>query len=572
MSFQRKRRFRGNQYSKPKKPAVQLSRSAAKLADASYETASSSHSGLEGYRLVDMNVLAEFLAATVVCNKCHGQVTLSEDEDQRMGLASKLVVTCRKCKHKEQSYTSKKINRGAMDVNRRMVLAMRLIGCGLEPLKHFCCTMNMPGSLTESSYSGHVTILRRCAKEEAEKSMKKAVDDTRHLYEANSNGTVDIGVSGDGTWRKRGYSSFHGVGTLISIVSGKVVDISVKSSYCRACTMCQKKEGTAEYDEWLSKHVPECHKNYSGSSGGMEVSSMIDMFKRSVAIRQARYVEYLGDGDSKAIKGINDSAPYGPDLLVEKLECINHVSKRMYARLEKIKSDNKGKQLADGKGLDGKGRLTLAVMKELQMCYGRAIRENQASLEQMKKAIWATYYHRSSTDNNPQHHYCPDGEGTWCKYNKDASSYSHHDAIPEPIAAIIKPAYEELSSDDLLNKCLHGGTSNVNEGFNNILWRIAPKSEFSGLPTLELSSYLAVIRFNDEEGGVLRVLSREGGEDIGRHAMVTAKKMDTKRIKKSEYQEKPESKKRRHYQRRERKKKQQKAVAKEGVTYGAGQF
>ena len=54
--------------------------------------------------------------------------------------------------------------------------------------------------------------------------------------------------------------------------------------------------------------------------------------------------------------------------------------------------------------------------------------------------------------------------------------------------------------------------------------------------------------------------------------MVTAKKMDTKRIKKSEYQEKPESKKRRHYQRRERKKKQQKAVAKEGVTYGAGQF
>ena len=168
----------------------------------------------------------------------------------------------------------------------------------------------------------------------------------------------------------------------------------------------------------------------------------------------------------------------------------------MYARLEKIKSDNKGKKLADGKGLDGKGRLTQPVIKELQMYYGRTIRENQASLEQMKTAIWATYYHRSSTDNNPQHHHCPDGEDTWCKYNTDASSYIHHDAIPEPIAAIIKPAYEELTSDNLLNKCLYGGTSNVNDVFNNILWKIAPKSEFSGLPTLALSSYLAAIRFN----------------------------------------------------------------------------
>ena len=73
--------------------------------------------------------------------------------------------------------------------------------------------------------------------------------------------------------------------------------------------MCQKKEGTAEYDERLSKHVPECYKNYSGSSGRMEVSSKVDMFKRSVAIRQARYIEYLGDGDREAIKGRNDSTP-----------------------------------------------------------------------------------------------------------------------------------------------------------------------------------------------------------------------------------------------------------------------
>ena len=41
----------------------------------------------------------------------------------------------------------------------------------------------------------------------------------------------------------------------------------------------------------------------------------------------------------------------------------------MYARLEIIELDNKGTKLADGKGIDKKGRLLIDVMKELQMHY-----------------------------------------------------------------------------------------------------------------------------------------------------------------------------------------------------------
>ncbi|XP_062518896.1 uncharacterized protein LOC134194016 [Corticium candelabrum] len=576
MAFRRKRKFHGNQHTTPKKPAMEMSRSEAKLRDVSYDVGPSSSgsasSKLEGYRFIDMDVLAAFLGASLVCARCHGQVSLSEAEDERMGLASKLVLTCQRCQHEENTFTSKKIQRGALDVNRRVVLAMRMIGCGLEPLQRFCGYMNMPGSMGEHPFQNHVTALRNAAKEEAVESMKKAVDDIRHFHEENVDGTISIGVSGDGTWRKRGYSSFHGVGTVISIVSGKLVDLSVKSSYCRACAVCKKKEGTEEYKEWLTKHSPDCHKNYSGSSGGMEVSSMIDIFQRSVATRNAKYTEYLGDGDSKTIKGINDAAPYGPDLLVEKLECINHVSKRLYHRLEKVKADNKGKKLSDGKGIDEKGRLSLKVMKELQMYFGKAIKDNQADLEAMKKAIWATYYHRSSTDEKPQHHFCPDGEDTWCKYNKDASTYTHHDVIPHPISDLIKPAYEELTKDELLKKCLHGGTSNANEGFNNLLWRIAPKSEFSGLPTLELSSYLAVLKFNDGESSVARVLARGGGGEIGKFSMVTARKKDERRVKASKYKEREEVKRKRLQLRKDRSSKMKKQVTKEGPEYGAGMF
>ena len=93
--------------------------------------------------------------------------------------------------------------------------------------------------------------------------MSKAVDDIRHLYNENPDGTVDIGVSGDGTWRKRGFSSFHGVGTAVSVTSGKVVDVSIKSSYCHACSIWEKKKGTDKYKKW-EEHPPNCHKNYSG--------------------------------------------------------------------------------------------------------------------------------------------------------------------------------------------------------------------------------------------------------------------------------------------------------------------
>jgi hypothetical protein len=60
-------------------------------------------------------------------------------------------------------------------------------------------------------------------------------------------------MSGDGTWKKRGFSSLFGVTTLISIYSNEV-----KSSFCQAYNLWQKKFGTAEYENWKSNHNDEC--------------------------------------------------------------------------------------------------------------------------------------------------------------------------------------------------------------------------------------------------------------------------------------------------------------------------
>jgi hypothetical protein len=99
-------------------------------------------------------------------------------------------------------------------------------------------------------------------------------------------------------------------------------------------------------------------------------------------------------------------------------------------------------------------------------------------------------------------------------------------------------------------------------------------AEFSGLPTLELATYLSVLHYNDGAGAVLRTLSAAGvGREVGEHAVAAVKKRDEARVRDMEYQQQQlRVKKRRYILKKMRKKKQHAAVAREGVTYGAGQF
>ena len=84
----------------------------------------------------------------------------------------------------------------------------------------------------------------------------------------------------------------------------------------------------------------------------MEVDAIVEMFERSEDKHNDKYVRYIGDSDSQTFKGILDINPYEDDPIVEKKECVGHVQKRMGARLDKAKKDNK---VIGGKGA---GKLT----------------------------------------------------------------------------------------------------------------------------------------------------------------------------------------------------------------------
>ncbi|GFT56013.1 uncharacterized protein TNCV_3116991 [Trichonephila clavipes] len=115
---------------------------------------------------------------------------------------------------------------------------------------------------------------------------------------------------------------------------------------------------------------------------------------------------------------------------------------------------------SDGKKYFGTGRLTLKEVDSIQHYYGLAIRKNLSSVEDVKRAIWAIYFHKLSTEDNPQHALCP-------------------------------------LEKDLLKKCLHGRTQNPNESFNKCIWERIPKTVFVGIETLKFGVMDAVICFND---------------------------------------------------------------------------
>ncbi|GFT43744.1 uncharacterized protein TNCV_53751 [Trichonephila clavipes] len=144
------------------------------------------------------------------------------------------------------------------------------------------------------------------------------------------------------------------------------------------------------------------------------MSGVLSIFQRSETSRKACYTQYLGDGDSKGFLTIKEAKVYG-DTEVEKLECVGHVQKRMGTRLRNILKMSKGIKLSDGKIFRDVDGLTLKEVDSIQHYYGLAIRKNLSSVEDVKRAIWAIYFHKLSTEDNPQHALCPLGEDS-CEF------------------------------------------------------------------------------------------------------------------------------------------------------------
>ena len=115
--------------------------------------------------------------------------------------------------------------------------------------------------------------------------MNDAGHQVRKFLQKDGTEVLDIAVSFDGTWSKRGFTANYGVGIVISADAGEVLDYVVLSKVCELCKAAEKlKSNPVKYQEWKKAHMASslCQKNYDGSSPAMEKEAAKILWSRSV--------------------------------------------------------------------------------------------------------------------------------------------------------------------------------------------------------------------------------------------------------------------------------------------------
>ena len=105
------------------------------------------------------------------------------------------------------------------------------------------------------------------------------------------------------------------------------------SNHCDKCKKQKKKRQAADFYVWTQQHKNkgDCdHQNHTGSASAMEPAGTATAFCRPQQLHGLRYVNFLGDGDSKTYSSLKNAfPPVYPDVGIQKLECCGHVQKRM---------------------------------------------------------------------------------------------------------------------------------------------------------------------------------------------------------------------------------------------------
>ena len=92
---------------------------------------------------------------------------------------------------------------------------------------------------------------------------------------------------------------------------------------------CKVAEDYEENPEWQDKHSANCPNNFGGIAGAMEVACAKLLWGRSVESHSLRYTTILSGADSKAMDAVTAPNVYGPDVSIEKEDCMNYVSESM---------------------------------------------------------------------------------------------------------------------------------------------------------------------------------------------------------------------------------------------------
>ena len=146
---------------------------------------------------MDMDILLAIIKS-VACPKCFEVSSLTLVQNAKsMALHSSFMFFCNNCKYWKNEFTTSTKKYKKFDINYKTVYAMRRCGKGYQGLRRFLAIINHPPPMTEKNYRKISHSFTEAAR----------VDDAAEDIRCNDDVVVDIRISLDGTWQRRGFSA-----------------------------------------------------------------------------------------------------------------------------------------------------------------------------------------------------------------------------------------------------------------------------------------------------------------------------------------------------------------------------
>jgi len=205
-----KRRFHGNQWSSRKDKSDssldQSSASAKKLATADFDDII--YDPLLTYRIIKFFSVFNTLADILVCGECKQKIKF--EENGKRGLGFKLVVVV------ARFIQSRPLVNIGYEINRRIVLVMRLLGVARDGINLFCSFMDMCSGISQHAYDNIIKHDHSASKSVFDSFCQKVIQEEKEENSKRERPLLNFKVSGNGSWKKRGFKSLYGVTTVTS--------------------------------------------------------------------------------------------------------------------------------------------------------------------------------------------------------------------------------------------------------------------------------------------------------------------------------------------------------------------
>lgn len=105
----------------------------------------------------------------------------------------------------------------AFEINRRLVCVMRLLGIGNEGLNLFCGLMDLTQEFYSKTYHYCLENLHTASKAVYVFCTKSAMQEEEDQTLKNENSNRNLTISGDGSWKKRGFSTRYEDSDIVAI-------------------------------------------------------------------------------------------------------------------------------------------------------------------------------------------------------------------------------------------------------------------------------------------------------------------------------------------------------------------